>query len=354
LQNSRSTPPHQLFVVHAMPEITEHPFAEYVRILGKGKTTSRSLTFDEAQKAFTCILNGEVEKIQLGAFLLLLRVKGENADEMAGFALATQAFIDAPEIEADIDWPSYAGKHKQQHWYLLAAQLLADAGYKIFMHGSAYHTAGRCYSEEVLPEIGIPCATNWNDAQISLQESNFAFMPLKYFCSPVEQLFNYRNMLGVRSPAHSFIKLVNPSRSVISLQSIFHPAYAEVHQQAAEKLGYRENLVIKGEGGEVEFRPDADNRLLLIRNGQMMQEKWPRQLNKRQPVVGVENISAEKLRELWTSSDQSQLEEGLRYGYEALIGTVAMVLLAHNEVSNEKDARELAMEYWCKRNKDRL
>ena len=30
---------------------TEHPFAQYVRILGKGKSGSRSLTYAEAQAA---------------------------------------------------------------------------------------------------------------------------------------------------------------------------------------------------------------------------------------------------------------------------------------------------------------
>ncbi len=46
----------------------EHPFAQYVRILGKGKTGSRSLSYEEAHQAFTMILKGEVLDVQLGAF----------------------------------------------------------------------------------------------------------------------------------------------------------------------------------------------------------------------------------------------------------------------------------------------
>ncbi len=53
----------------------EHPFAPYVRILGKGKKGSRSLSRAEARDAMTRILRGEVEDVQLGAFLMLLRVK---------------------------------------------------------------------------------------------------------------------------------------------------------------------------------------------------------------------------------------------------------------------------------------
>jgi anthranilate phosphoribosyltransferase len=50
---------------------TEHPFAEFIRILGKGKNGSRPLTQDEAYQAMRMILAGEVEEIQLGAFLML-------------------------------------------------------------------------------------------------------------------------------------------------------------------------------------------------------------------------------------------------------------------------------------------
>ena len=53
----------------------EHPFAAYVRILGRGKTLSRSLTIEEAEVAMAMILRGEVRPEQLGAFLMLMRVK---------------------------------------------------------------------------------------------------------------------------------------------------------------------------------------------------------------------------------------------------------------------------------------
>ena len=53
----------------------EHPFAQYVRIVGKGKNGARSLSYDEAYQAFGMILKNEVLDVQLGAFLMLLRVK---------------------------------------------------------------------------------------------------------------------------------------------------------------------------------------------------------------------------------------------------------------------------------------
>ena len=92
----------------------EHRFAQYIRIIGKGKTGRRSLTENEAQAAMSNILAGDIEQVQLGAFLMVLRVKEESAEEIAGFVMACRASInnDLPEdiILPDLDWPSYAGK----------------------------------------------------------------------------------------------------------------------------------------------------------------------------------------------------------------------------------------------------
>ncbi len=76
---------------------TEHPFAPYVRILGKGKQGSRALSAEEAEDAMGMILDGQVRPEQLGAFLMLLRVKEETPDELAGFVRAVATRMAAPE-----------------------------------------------------------------------------------------------------------------------------------------------------------------------------------------------------------------------------------------------------------------
>ncbi|MBT5005893.1 MAG: glycosyl transferase, partial [Halieaceae bacterium] len=105
----------------------EHPFATYVRILGKGKTGSRSFNRKEAAEAFGMILRDEVDPLQLGAFLMLLRVKEETGEELAGFvdACRTAMIQPLPRLSADLDWSSYAGKKHQHPWYLLSMLLLS-------------------------------------------------------------------------------------------------------------------------------------------------------------------------------------------------------------------------------------
>ena len=137
-----------------------HPFARFIQILGRGKTLSRSLTIEEAQEAMAMILAGDVLPEQLGAFLMLLRMKEESPGEIAGFVHAARAAmtLPSPMPKADVDWSSYAGKRRQLPWYLLAALVLAHNGYSVFMHGQDGHTAGRVYTGEVLARFGIPVA----------------------------------------------------------------------------------------------------------------------------------------------------------------------------------------------------
>ena len=102
----------------------EHPFAVYVRILGKGKRGARDLTREEAREAMGMLLDGKVEEAQLGAFLMLLRHKEESAEELAGFTEAIRQRLPTPSVAVDLDWPSYAGKKRHLPWYLLAAKAL--------------------------------------------------------------------------------------------------------------------------------------------------------------------------------------------------------------------------------------
>ena len=84
------------------------------------------------------ILAGEAQPVQIGGFLMVLRYRGETAAELAGFVQAARQHIalDA-SVSVDLDWPSYADRHRQQPWFVLAALLLAENGFRVLMHGIA-------------------------------------------------------------------------------------------------------------------------------------------------------------------------------------------------------------------------
>lgn len=327
---------------------SEHPFAQYVRILGKGKTGSRSLTQNEAYTAMQMILSGEVDDIQLGAFLMLLRVKEESHEELTGFVLAARDNIGGPvdSINVQLDWSSYAGKKKQLPWYLLSCFALADQGISIYMHGAGGHTPGRLYTENVLDELGVPVAKNWHAVEQQLGESNFSFMPLEFMCPELQRIIDLRYYLGLRSPVHTLSRLLNPLGAPYSLQSIFHPSYGDSHQQAAIALGQQNAGVFKGEGGEIERRPEATCTVKLVTDGIASEEFWPKMVEGRQPQP--ESLDVQDLIAVW----RGEKEEA--YAIDAITGTLAIALRLLNKADNQQQAISMAQTYWRQRNKNRL
>lgn len=327
--------------------MTEQAFAQYIRAIGRGKKAARSLTREEARAAFHAVLCGEATPIQIGAFLMLLRVKEESADELAGFVEAVrQAIAPPPSIAVDLDWSSYAGKRKHLPWFVLSAALLAENGVRVFMHGSAGHTAGRLYTEQAFIALGLPVADHWQAVETALDRERLCFLPLSCWCPALQDLIDLRAQFGLRSPVHTLVRLANPLGAPCSLQSIFHPAYAENHSQAAWLLNQPRALVIKGDGGEFEYRPDADTKLFLVQHGERIREDWPRHFP--QPCAAEDDLDASALLRTWRG------EHAEPYAEAAIIGTTALALRAMGRVTHHTDAKVMAQTWWQQRNTSRF
>lgn len=326
----------------------EHPFAQFVRILGKGKSGSRSLSRTEARQAFGMILRGETEDVQLGAFLMLLRVKEETGEELAGFVDACRAaMIPAPaNLQADLDWSSYAGKKHQHPWFILSMLLLAEAGYRVLVHGADGHTPGRLYTEQALLELGLPVAGGWGDVSEQLDGGKLSYLPLRHFCRPLHQLVQLRPLLGLRSPVNTLTRMLNPLRAQSSIQSIFHPAYARLHQSADRLLGQERALVFKGDSGEVEIKPQADTRVHLLLNAQTRELTIPRSLNGK--VQAVARPAVEPLRSLWRDLSNDE------YGRRTVQSTAALALGLLQPGLDRGAATALAESLWRDRDTTRL
>ncbi|WP_445116155.1 glycosyl transferase family protein [Acinetobacter sp. WZC-1] len=319
----------------------EHPFAQYVRIIGKGKNGARSLTHAEAYQAFSMILNHEVLDVQLGAFLMLLRVKEESVDELTGFVQATKDQLNFKPLHVDLDWSSYAGKRKHYPWFLLAALTLAKHGYNIVMHGASGHTLNRIYTEQVLQYLGYPICEHESDVAAQLAQQHFAYLPLHVISPVLSDLIALRNVMGLRSPIHTLARLINPFNAPATLQAIFHPAYRSSHQQAAFQLGYQNSAVIKGEGGEFERNPDARTLICGIRQGTLYQHELPKLTENRSPVEEALDLSIFKA--VWEGRQTHP------YGEIAVTETIGIALYTMGVCSDYDKAMQKAGELWQSR-----
>jgi len=306
--------------------------AEHVRTLGRGPGRSRSLTQDEARDAMQRMLAGDAAPQAEGALLMLLRMKGETADEIAGFAAAAQAAGPAfPPV--DLDWPSYgAGRTRGAPWFLLSAQLVARAGHRVLLHG---WNGSDPKVRQGLRAAGIGIASDPDAVARLLERDNIAYLPLEDAHPALYRLLALRDVLGLRSCANTVCRMLNPAGAAASVQGVFHPSYRDLQADAAARLGWQALSVIKGGGGEFERHPAKDIAVFGLRNG----TRWEQSLAARCDVP-------RRLSD--TETDLAQALSGAElpgFETEIVIGTAALAL----DTLGHPAPAALAAELWSHR-----
>jgi anthranilate phosphoribosyltransferase len=320
-----------------------HPFAKYIQILGKGRKGMRSLTQDEAYEAMQMIACYDVEPEQLGAFLMLMRVKEETAEEVAGFtrALGESLPTHDKQISPSVDWAAYAGKKRQLPWFLLAALIVARRGYPVCMHGLS-RSDERVYVPEALDALGMEAANSLQEGMDELAQNGFCYLPISKLSPLTAQLIATRDLLGVRSPLQTVARMLNPFNAPVSLIGVFHPNYASMHTQAAVQNSQHNLLVCKGEGGEFERMPERPVQLNGCNNGNVWEEEW-KPLLKPGTTLREQRLNLNHYRAVWEGEAEDT------YGEAAVIGTLAMVIKALGLEASEQKSHHLATLWWQER-----
>ncbi len=324
-----------------------HPFSRFVAILGRGKTKQRHLTLAESQDSMEMILRGDALPEQIGAFLMLLRLKEEAPQEIAGFTLGSRQTFDLPaKIPAvDLDWSSYAGKRIQLPWFLLSALTLANAGYKVFMHGTDGHTPGRVYTEETLVRLGFPIAGSLAEAADHLAARNLSYTPLKVLSPKLRELIDLRPILGLRSPVHSFTRMLNPFNAPAMMQGIFHRGFMDIHAGAAQLLHQPTNAVFRGEGGEIERRPNKPTQIWTTHGTDTpVVDNWPALLPDGHQSPDSE-MNVDGLVDVWRGTVEDA------YATASVTGTLAVALKTMGKADTIDAAQKLAEHLWSDRDK---
>ncbi|PUE31424.1 DNA-binding protein YbiB [Limnohabitans sp. Jir72] len=228
--------------------------SHYIKDIGRGKDGARALGREQAADLMGQILDQQVSDLELGAFCIAMRIKGETPEEMAGFLDATHARLNkvhtgqAPTVVL----PSYNGARKLPVLTPLLALLLAREGMAVVVHGSTTEDK-RVSSQAVLAELGIgACGPS---AQVHTGEVVFA--PTGVLNAGLERLLAVRRVVGLRNPGHSLVKLMNPSDSenALVVGSYTHPEYLQSMSNTFALTG-QHALLLRGTEGE----PVADAR----------------------------------------------------------------------------------------------
>jgi anthranilate phosphoribosyltransferase len=192
------------------------PIAKYIKEIGRGKDGARPLGREQAADLLGQVLDGQVTDLEIGAFCLAMRIKGETPEEMAGFLDAVHQRLSHIPAGSNgtvtVVLPSYNGARKLP---LLTLDIPAQAAIKSIAYGEV------------------------------------AFVPTELLCPALKRLLDVRRLVGLRNPAHSLVKIMNPCQGkALIVSSYTHPEYAVSMAQTFE-LTRANALLLRGTEGEV-------------------------------------------------------------------------------------------------------
>jgi len=239
--------------------------AKYIKVIGRGKDGARALSREQAADLFGQVLDGAVTDLEIGAFCLAMRIKGETAEEMAGFLDATDSRLH--KIPAGprplVVIPSYNGARKLPVLTPLLALLLAREGLAVLVHGAASESS-RVFTSGVLEALGIPAAQRVEP----VHGGQVMFTPTALLCPGLQKLLEVRRLVGLRNPAHSLVKLMNPGAGTsLIVSSYTHPEYA-LSMAATFALTGANAMLLRGTEGEAVADPRRTPRIELFLQGQ--------------------------------------------------------------------------------------
>ena len=203
--------------------------APFIREIGRGKKGARDLSRDDARRVYTAMLDGELSDLEMGAFLIGMRIKGESVGEIAGFLDAAEASfdaLDAPEGAcAPVVIPSYNGSRQMPNLTPLLAMLLAREGVPVLVHG-VLDDPGRVTTAEILDKMGISPLTESNSLRSAFEIKRPVFMPIAALAPKLHRMLEVRRVLGLRNSTHTLVKIMQPfAQPALRLVSYTHPEY---------------------------------------------------------------------------------------------------------------------------------
>lgn len=243
--------------------------SKYIQEIGRGRDGARSLSSDDAADLMGQLLDGQLTDLEVGAFALAMRIKGETVDELIGFLQAVQARClpmasDLPVIVI----PSYNGGRKLPNLTPLLALRLAQEGARVLVHGPL-HDPTRVTSAEIFQALALPPAPDLPTVHERWQRREPAFISTETLLPGLQRLLDVRWVVGLRNAGHSLAKLLQPvvDAPALRLGSYTHPEYGRLLVDWAER-STADLMLLRGTEGEAVADPRRRPSMAVWLQGQ--------------------------------------------------------------------------------------
>jgi anthranilate phosphoribosyltransferase len=256
--------------------------------------SGRDLTANQAQSVMSSILGGEASTAQIAAFLVAMRMKGETAGELVGFAKAMRdkaQRVDAgPEAEPLVDTCGTGGDGAGTfNISTVAAFVVAGAGVSVAKHGNR-SISSRCGSADVMEALGVRVALTADQMASSIRDVGIGFLFAPAIHTATKHAQPARLELKMRTVFNILGPLTNPAGASAQLAGAPSAEAAALMAEALAALGLRSGFVVHGSDGLDEITTTGPTLAFEIRNGAVTRRTFTPE------DFGVARASAEELR----------------------------------------------------------
>jgi anthranilate phosphoribosyltransferase len=246
----------------------------------------------EATQAMDALMSGRSTDAEIAAFLTALRMKGETAIELIGFARVmrerAEPFWDgAPSPVADTCGTGGDGSGTF-NISTAAAFVAAGAGLHIAKHGN--RSSSGCGSAGVMEALGVDIHMPVDRLRRAVTGVGIGFLFAPRFHSAMKYVMPVRAQLKMPTVFNILGPLANPARPEFQVVGVFSPRVMDLMAGALCGLGTRHAFVVHGTDGVDEISIAAPTRIIEIKNGEV------RSSTVTPEDFGVTPVSAEAIR----------------------------------------------------------
>lgn len=231
------------------------------------------LSESESRQAMEEIMTGEWSDARIAAFLVALRMKGETAEELVGFArVMREKALSLWEDEAPLavlDTCGTGGDHSGTFNISTAAAFVAaGAGAIVAKHGNRA-ASSRSGSADVLEALGVDIQMSPATLRRALREVGIAFLFAQSFHSSMSFVMPARRELGVRTVFNSLGPLASPAAAPYQVIGVSSELLLQKTAEAIRRLGVEHAFVVHGQDGMDEVSVSAPTQVIEVAGGRL-------------------------------------------------------------------------------------
>jgi anthranilate phosphoribosyltransferase len=209
-----------------------------------------SLTEAEAAAAFEIIMRGDATPIQIAGFIVALRMKGETAEEITGFARTARAMATPIHVDGALLDTCGTGGDGLATFNIstLSAIVAAACGARVAKHGNRA-SSSLCGSADVLEQLGVKIDLAPEGVARCIDEAGIGFLFAPIFHPSFRFAGVPRRELGVRTVFNILGPLCNPAGARYQALGVADGAMASKMADVLVRLGVERAIVFHAADG---------------------------------------------------------------------------------------------------------